>query len=161
MAHLPGGLPEGADGDDRLMVQGGATELLACDVTVTRVQAPSHVDGEATEPGRALRTAERNKRAKYKDMLRGLALDFTPFAADEYGNLGPAAKALVRRLAVAAADGPRASLAHGSTPSQRQAYWVRRWKRRLGQAVMDAMDATVQLRLVASCGAAAAVLGEF
>ena len=88
-------------------------------------------------------------------------LDFTPFAADEYGGLGPAAKALVRRLAPMAARGPASSLAHGHTTAQRVAYWVRRWKRRLGQGVMDAMDRTVQTRLIASCGAAAATLGEF
>ena len=60
-----------------------------------------------------------------------------------------------------AARGPASSLAHGHTTAQRVAYWVRRWKRRLGQGVMDAMDRTVQTRLIASCGAAAATLGEF
>jgi hypothetical protein len=160
LAHLPEGLPEGTDTDDVLMVQGGGTELLAIDVTVVRVQAPSHVDSEAARPGGALAAAERAKRAKYRDLVQDSSVSFIPFAIDEYGGLGPAARSLVRRLAARAAGGPASSLAHGRTVGQRRSYWIRRWKRRLSQTVMDAMDQTVQQRLVASCGAVAATLGE-
>ena len=71
----------------------------------------------------------------------------------------PAAK-LLRRLAGKAAGGPESSIAHGASVGERRSYWVRRWRRRIALAVMDAMDTLLQQRMVASCGASVALLGE-
>ena len=144
-----------------LMGQAGAMEVIAVDVTVTRVQAPSHLDREAAAPGRQLAAAEKAKEDKYAARCDARGLAFTPFAVDEFGGLGPAAHGLLRRLAQQAATGEMADYTQlGVETGERVAYFLRRWTGQVSRAVLGAMDGLVQQRLAASCGAAAALWGE-
>jgi hypothetical protein len=143
-----------------LMGQAGAMEVLAVDVTVTRVQAPSHVDLEAAAPGRQLVAAEKAKKDKYAERCDARGLAFTPFAVDEFGGLGPAAYSLLRRLAQQAATGEAAHYTQGAETGERVAHFMRRWTAQISRAVLGAFDGLVQQRLAASCGAAAALWGE-
>ena len=98
---------------------------------------------------------EQAKRHKYSARCRARGVLFTPFAVTEFGVMGPAARALIERLADKAAGLPDASYVDGADVPAIKAKLRRRFTEQIARAVCESTDKMAQKRLVRSCGIAA------
>ena len=126
---------------------------MAVDVTVRRIQTPSHLTAALERPGSGLRRAERIKVTRYGAACAARGIAFRPFAVDEFGHIGPSGRELLSQLAALAASSDSACYTQGATVAGRQSYWERRWQRQIAQAVHAAVADNAAKRMSRSIGA--------
>lgn len=154
-AFTTAGVGEHAEDGGRLAFS-DAMEKLAIDVTIPCVRTAGVVNSPAGARAQEakLAAAEQSKRRKYGDRCAAHGVTFTPFAANEFGVMGPAARDLIGRLAKAAANRETASYVDGPTVQARTTTLRRRWTEAIARAVTEATDILAQKRLARSCGIA-------